>query len=191
MTSISAFVAAEKATDNLGMTSTSREAAELAVLLPNAPLEGIRDQFEPVAAGIVEELRAKSPYSSVSIEAMVLHGSSGDDGNRRDAAIAACAAEVAVASLENRKRLTEMLDLMTDRETDAERSAFLKDLRAQLPGPGPADPEGESRSPSKVISVSMDVCGSTEAKARMRGLRSRQGGTAQVVRVVPPRVPVA
>ena len=168
VSSISAFVAAEKAADKLGMTATSREAAELAVLLPKAPLEGIRAEFGPETAEIVEALRARNSYSSVSIEAMGLHGSSGTDGNRRDAAIAACAAEVAVASPERRVRMAEMLGLMADRETDAKRSAFLKDLRTQLPSPALTDPEAESRRASKVISISMDVCGSTEAKARMR-----------------------
>ena len=168
VSSVSAFVAAEKAADNLGMTATSREAAELAVLLPKAPLEGIRDEFGSVTADIVEELRAKSPYSSVAIEAMALHARSGNDGNRRDAAIASCASEVAVASPENRKPMAEMLDFMADRETDAERSTFIRDLRAQLSDPDPADPQRKSHRPSKVLSVSMDVCGSTEAKAKMR-----------------------
>ena len=168
VSTISAFVAADKAADKLGMAPISRQAAELAVLLPKAPLEGIRAEFGLQTAKIVEALRATNSFSSVSIEAMRLHGSSGADRKRRDAAIAACAAEVAVASPESRERMAEMLGLMAVRETDAKRSAFLNDLRTQLPGPAPTDSEAESRSASKVISISMDVCGSTEAKARMR-----------------------
>ena len=168
VSSISAFVAAEKAADKLGMTPTSREAAELAVLLPKAPLEGIRAEFGSETAEIVEALRARNAYSSVSIEAMGLHGSSATDGKRRDAAIAAFAAEVAVASPESHERIAEMLGLMADRETDAKRSEFLNDLRTQLPGAEPTDSEAESRRAPKVISISMDVCGSTGAKARMR-----------------------
>ena len=168
VSSISAFVAAEKAADKLGMAGTSREAAELAVLLPKAPLEGIRAEFGTETAEIFEALRARNSYSSVSIEAMGLHGSSGANRKRRDAAIAACAAEVAVAPPESREHMAEMLGLMADRESDAKRRVFLKDLRTQLLGSGLTDSEAESRSASKVISISMDVCESTEAKARMR-----------------------
>ena len=60
------------------------------------------------------------------------------------------------------------LDSMADRETDSERSDFLEDLRVQLPKPGSAGSQRESRSQATVISISMDICGSTEAKARMR-----------------------
>ena len=166
VSSLSAFVAAEKAADKLDMTATSREAAELAVLLPKAPLERIHDEFGPATADIVKALRPSSPYSGIAFEAMALYGRSEGDGVRRDAAIAACAAETAVASPED--RIAQSLDLMAGRETDAERKAFLEELCARLPGPDPADLEGESRSRTKVISISMDVCGSTEAKARMK-----------------------
>ena len=168
VSSVSAFVAAEKAADRLDMTTTSREAAELAVLLLKAPLERIRDEFGPATADIVKALCPSSPYSRIASEAMALYGRSAGDGVRRDAAIAACAAETAVASSEDREGIAQSLDLMAGQETDAERKAFLEELCARLPGPEPADLEGESRSRTKVISISMDVCGSTEAKARMK-----------------------
>ena len=168
VSSLSAFVAAEKAADRLAMTAISREAAQLAVLLPKAPLERICREFGSETADIVEALRPKGPFSRIALEAIAVHGNSGNDEVRRDAAIAACAAEAAVASPEDGERMRECLEFMADRETEPERSGFLKDLRAQLPGPGPADPEGESRGRATVISISMDVCGSTEAKTRMR-----------------------
>ena len=168
VSSVSAFVAAEKAADRLNMTATSQEAAELAVLLPKAPLERIREEFGPATADIFKALRPSSPYSKIAAEAMALYGRSEGDSVRRDAAIAACAAETAVASLADREGMVQSLDLMAGHETDPERKAFLEELCARLPGPDPADLEGESHSRTKVISISMDVCGSTEAKTRMK-----------------------
>ena len=167
VSSVSAFVAAEKAADRLDMTATSREAAELAVLLPKAPLERIRDEFGPVTADIVKALRA-SPYSRIAFEAMALYGRSEGDRVRRDAAIAACAAETAAASPEDHAGMRQSLDLMASHETHDERKAFLEELCARLLGPASADLEGESRSRTKVISISMDICGSTEAKKKMK-----------------------
>ena len=166
--SVTAFVAAEKAADRLGMTATSREAAELAVLLPKTLLDRVRGEFGAKTADIVKAIRPKGPYSRIAVEAMVLHGRSEGDEVSRAAAIAAIAAEAAVASPDDREDIAECLESMADRESGTERAAFLTELRAQLPGPGPADREGESRSRTKVISISMDVCGSTEAKTRMK-----------------------
>ena len=105
VSSVSAFVAAEKAADRLDMTATSREAAELAVLLPKAPLERIGEEFGRPTAEIVKSLRASSPCSGVALEVMALYERSEGNGDRRDAAIAACAAEAAVASEEDRGTL--------------------------------------------------------------------------------------
>ena len=166
VSSLSAFVAAEKAANRLDMTATSREAAQLAVLLPSAPLERIRREFGPATADIVNAFRPKGPFSRIALEAIAVHRE--NDEVRRDAAIAVCAAESAVTSPEDSERMGECLDFMANRETEPERIRFLRDLRAQLPGPAPADPEGESRDRATVISISMDVCGSTEVKTRMR-----------------------
>lgn len=168
VSSLSAFVAAENAADRLGMTAISRNAAELAVLLPKASMERIREEFGRETAEIVEVLRAKSWYSRIAFEAMSLHGSSCGNRNCGDAAIAACAAEAAVVSPEDSGRMAEWLESMANRETDTERSAFLRELRDRLPSPGQADRERKTRGQAKVISVSMDVCASTELKARMR-----------------------
>ena len=54
------------------MTATSREAAELAVLLPKVPLERIRHEFGPETAEIVEALRAKGPYSRIAVAASMI-----------------------------------------------------------------------------------------------------------------------
>ena len=166
--SLSAFVAAEKAADRLAMTATSREAAQLAVLLPSAPLERICREFGSETADIVEALRPGAPFSKVALEAMALHGNSGNDEVRRDAAIAACAAEAAVASPYDGGSMAEWLEFMADRETEPARSGFLKELCAQLPEPGPSDPKAGSRDRATVISISMDICGSTEATTGMR-----------------------
>ena len=179
VSSLSAFIAAEKAADRLAMAATSREAAQLAVLMPNAPLERICREFGSETADIVEALRPTSPYSRIAIEAMAVHGRSQDDEVRRDAAIAACAAEAAVARPEDYERMTELFDSMADRETEPACSAFLKELREQLPGPGSADLEGGSRGRIRVISISMDVCGSTEAKTRMRATARNDKELAQ------------
>lgn len=168
VSSLSAFVATEKAADRLDMTATSREAAQLAVLLPSAPLESIRDEFDPATADIVRALRPRVPFSRIAHEAMALHGRSGDHKVRRDAAIAACAAEAAVVSPDDGESMAKLLEIMVNHETDPDSRCFLKELREQLPKPAPVDPEGESRDRATVISISMDVCGSTEVKSRMR-----------------------
>ena len=166
--SVAAFVAAEQAADRLDMGRISRDAAELAVLLPKIPVERIRDEFGPATADIVEAIRVSSPYSTIALEAMVLHGTSKDDEIRRDAAIAAYAAETAVANPEDRDRMARLLNDMVGQEADAERRAFLTELRAQLLDPSQTDREGGSGGRTKLISISMDVCGSTEMKARMK-----------------------
>ena len=106
VTSLSAFIAAERTADRLAMTAISREAAQLAVLLPSAPLERISSEFGSETADIVETLRPRGPYSRIALEAMAVHGRSGDDEVRRDAAIAACAAEAAVTSPDDVERMT-------------------------------------------------------------------------------------
>ena len=168
VTSLSAFVAAEKAADRLAMTAISREAAQLAVLFPSAPLERINSEFGSETADIVEALRPKGSFSRIAFEAIAMHGRSGNDEVRRDAAIAACAAEAAVASPDDGESIADCLEFMAARETEPERRGLLEELRAQLPGPGPTDSKGESRGRTTVISVSMDVCGSTDVKTRMR-----------------------
>ena len=168
VTSLSAFVAAEKAADKLDMNETSRQAAQLAVLLPSVPREYISREFDSETADIFEALRPKGSFSGIVDVAMKVYGNSENDKVRRDAAIAVVAAEVAVASPDDGEQMAELLGSMADRETDSERSDFLEDLRVQLPKPGSAGSQRESRSQATVISISMDICGSTEAKARMR-----------------------
>ena len=168
VSSLSAFVAAEKAADKLDMNETSRQAAQLAVLLPSVPRECICREFDSKTADIFEALRSKGPFSKIVHAAMTVYDKSGNDKVRRDAAIAVVTAEVAVASPDDGKQMAEWLGLMADRETDPERIDFLKDLRVQLPKPGSAGSQRESRGQATVISISMDICGSTDAKARMR-----------------------
>ena len=167
VSSVSAFVAAERAADRLNMTATSREAAELAVLLPKAPLERISEEFGRPTADIVEALRPSN--STVALEAMALCGRSEDDEDRRDAAIAAFAAEAVVASEEDRETLLNILgDLMASVEINEERRAFLAELRTGLRVPRRTAAEVERGGRTRMISISMDVCGSTETKARMK-----------------------
>ena len=166
--SLTAFVAAERAADRLSMTATSREAAELAVLLPRTPLERVCGEFGAQTADIVKAIRPKGPSSGIAAEAMELHGRSEGDEVRKDAAIAAIAAEAAVASSEDREQMAEWLESMADLESDTERRAFLVELGSKLPEPGPTNLEGESSGQTRMLSISMDICGSTEAKARMK-----------------------
>lgn len=168
VSSLSAFIAAEKAADNLGMNETSRQAAQLAVLLPSVPRERICSEFDSETADIFEALRPKGPFSSIVNEAMMMYGIFVNDKVRRDTAIAVVAAEVAVASPEDGNQMANSLRPMIDSETDPKRSDFLKELHGQLPEPVSADSQGKSRGQSTVISISMDICGSTEAKAKMR-----------------------
>ncbi len=168
VSSLSAFVAAEKAADKLDMNETSRQAAQLAVLLPSVPREYICRKFDSKTADIFEALRPKKTLSKIVYVAIRLYNNSGIDKVHRDAAIAVVAAEVAVASPDDGEYMAECLRIMADRETEPKRSDFLKDLRVQLPELGSADSQGESRGQATVISISMDICGSTEAKAKMR-----------------------
>ena len=169
VSSLSAFVAAERAANSLDMAVVSRQAAELAVLLPKAPLDRVREAFGAPVAEIVEALRISSGYSKIAIEAMSLYGRSSNDRICRDASIAAIAAEIAIASAEDRQVLAGALDLMSNEERDAERRAFVEELREQMSGADVAEDGAAGRSGRpRVISISMDVCGSTDIKARMR-----------------------
>ena len=169
VSSMSAFVAAEKAANSLEMELISRQAAELAVLLPKAPLDRVEEAFGASVAEIASALRRTSVYSKIAIEAMSLYGRSTNDRIRRDAAIAAIAAEVEAASPEDGQVLSNALDLMTGEEHDPTRRAFLEELRERLPSDRATEEEEAGRDGrTRVISISMDVCGSTDVKARMR-----------------------
>lgn len=168
VSSLSAFVAAEKAADKLDMKETSRHAAQLSVLLLSVRQERICREFDSETADIFEALRRKRPNSKVIYAAVGVYKNSEKDKVRRDAAIATVAAEVAIASPDDSEYLAELLRLMADREPDDECSNFLKYLRVRLPKPGSAGSQGESHGQTTLISISMDICGSTEAKARMR-----------------------
>ena len=167
--SISGFVAAERTANSLEMDLVSRQAAELAVLFPKAPLDRVEEAFGESVAEIASALRRTSVYSKIAIEAMSLYRPSANDRIRRDAAIAAIAAEIEVAAAEDRQVLENALDFMTGEEQDATRKAFVEELRERLPSEGATDAEESGRDGrTRVISISMDVCGSTDAKARMR-----------------------
>ena len=168
VSSLSAFVAAEKAADKLDMKETSRHAAQLSVLLPSVRRERICREFDSETADIFEALRRKRPNSKIIYAAFGVYKNSGNDKVRRDAAIATVAAEVAIASPDDSEYLAKLLGSMADQETDSEFSDFLKDLRGQLPNPSSAGSQEESHGQTTLISISMDICGSTEAKARMR-----------------------
>ena len=168
VSSLSAFVATEKTADELDMNKISRQAAQLAVLLPFVPRECICREFDSETADSFEALRPKGPCSKIIQVAMTVYENSKNDKIRRDAAIAVVAAEVAVGSSDDVEQMAEWLGSMADRETDPDRSNFLEDLRVQLSKPGSASSQGESRGKATVISISMDICESTETKARMR-----------------------
>lgn len=166
--SMSGFVAAEGAADSLEMDLVSRQAAEPAVLFPKAPLDRVEERFGASVAEIASALRRTSVYSRIAIEAMSLYGPSNNDRIRRDAAIATIAAEIEVASAEDRQVLTNALDLMADEEHDANRRAFIAELGKRLPSDEATEEEPGRDGRTRVISISMDVCGSTDVKARMR-----------------------
>lgn len=166
--SLSAFVATEKAADKLELNVTSRQAAQLAVLLPSVPRERICREFDSETADVFEALRLRDSFTKIVLVAMQVYENSGNDIVRRNAAIAVIAAEVAIASPDDCERMAEWLGIMAERESDPERSDFLADLRLQLPNPGSANSQGGNHDRVTVISISMDICGSTEAKARMR-----------------------
>ena len=124
--------------------------------------------FNSETADIFEALRSNGPFSKIVHAGMMVYENSRNDKIRSDAAIAVVAAEVAVTSPDDGELMAECLGFIADRETDPERSDFLEDLRVQLPKSGSADSQVESRGQATVISISMDICGSTEAKAIMR-----------------------
>ena len=78
------------------------------------------------------------------------------------------AEKAAVASEEDRKLMVNLVYIMTCVETDAARSAFLKKLRARLQAPERTDAEVERRDRTRLISISMDVSGSTAVKESIR-----------------------
>ena len=168
ISSLAAFVAAEKAADKLGMNETSRQAAQLAVLLPSVPRERICSEFDSQTADIFEALRPRGYFLGIANVAMTVYRNSENDKVRRDAAIAVVAAEVAAGSPEDGKNMAKSLEAMANQEADSKRSKFIKDLIEQLPEPISVDSRGKSRGQSTVISISMDICGSTEAKETMR-----------------------
>lgn len=165
---LSAYVAAEKAADGLDIKTTPREAAQLAVLLPHAPLKRIREEFGELTADIFDALRPNAPYLTVSSNASALYTRSGNDRERRDAAIVAFAAEAAMASPENHETLRSDLKHMISMETDAPRITFLNQLQAKLQTLEQTNGKREHKGPIRLLSISMDVGGSTEAKARMK-----------------------
>ncbi len=166
--SMSGFLAAERAADSLEMDLVSRQAAELAVLFPKAPLDRVEETFGASVAEIASAPRRTSVYSRIAIEAMSLYGPSNNDRIRRDAAIPTIAAEIEVASAEDRQVLTNALDLMAHEEHDASRRAFIDELGKRLPSDEATEEESGRDGRTRVISISMDVCGSTDVKARMR-----------------------
>ena len=167
--SMSGYVAAERAANSLDMDLVSRQAAELAVLFPKAPQDRVEAAFGVSVAEIASALRRTSVYSKIALKAMTLHGRSANDRIGGDAAIAAIAAEIELASAEDRQILENALDVMAGKEQDATRRAFLEDLRERLPSDEAAEEDESGRGGrTRVISISMDVCGSTAVKARMR-----------------------
>ena len=87
--SMSGFVAAERAANSLEMDLVSRQAAELAVLFPKARLDPAEEAFGISVAEIASALRRTSVYSKFAMEAMTLYGRSANDRIRCDAAITA------------------------------------------------------------------------------------------------------
>lgn len=171
---LSAYIAAEKAADKLGINTTPREAAQLAVLLPLTQPERIREEFGELTADIFDALRPNDPYLTGSLNAIILSNAitlytrSGNDRERRDAAIVAFAAEAAMASPEDHETLRGDLEDMSGMETDEPRRAFLNQLQAKLQPPEQTSGKREHKGPVRLLSISMDVGGSTEAKARMK-----------------------
>ncbi len=167
-TSLKAFIAVEKAADCLDMDWTSRESAQLAVLLPEVPLERIRKEFGSKTADIVEDLRGTNQYSKIAINAEAMHAKSEGDKVREDTAIAAMAAAAAFATPESFDSIVSWLEDKVDQETYYELSASLKNLSVQFSERSPMNADGSSQGRFSVISVSMDVCGSTELKKCMK-----------------------
>ena len=164
---LNALAAIERAGERLGIRRCALEAAALAVVSPRAEVANIEREFNAETASAFGELRLKGQYSRVVLEAMAAYdGAHGNDGTR-DAAIAVVAAEVEVAPTEDQAMVANSLRLMISSEERSDRSAFLEELSEQLDARETVKERAEQTN-SQVLSISIDICGSTHAKTRMR-----------------------
>ena len=168
--SIAAFAVIERASRELNMTDVSRLSAQLAVLFPRLETEHIAESFGKEIASTCERLRPTNSYESISQRAVALL-----DNNRelQDAALAVIAAELTTQAAKDREGLAEALSLVSKSVHDPARQTFLEQQMKRL-AMIPPPKEAANPSKSRVISISMDICGSTRTKQRMRECAQNQ-----------------
>ena len=162
--SIAAFAAIERASRALNMADVSRLAAQLTVLFPRLETEYIAESFGQEIASICERLRTTNNYESISQRAVALFD---NDRETQDAALAVIAAEISTEVARDRKGLAKALSLISKGVHDPVRQTFLEQKKKRL-AMMPPPHEAAKPSKSRVISISMDICGSTRTKQRMR-----------------------
>lgn len=162
--SIAAFAVIERTSRELNMTDVSRLAAQLTVLFPRLDTEHIAESFGQEIASTCEKIRPTNSYASISQKAVALLD---NDRELQDAALAVIAAEISTQAARDREGLAKALSLISIDLHDPVRQAFLEQQKKRL-AMMPLPEEADNPSKSRVISISMDICGSTKTKQRMR-----------------------
>ena len=178
----------------LADVDVSRAVAWVASLTPSADRDEFRRAFGEQAAALLDELvpseaLRRMPTSllggvgRMNLRAVWARATAGNDVDGRTIATALLAGEAEKASgSEDRKQLREILDIAVKEAQDAATRAALTEIRDGLvPQTGqPADNSDVQPVRPIVISVSIDVVGSTEAKRRLRDLATEEPWRAQL-----------
>ena len=165
--SLKSLAAIEKAGERIGRHRCSLDAAALASVVPDTDIDAVGSEFDEETARVFAQLRLKRRFSRVVLEAAAARERNKGDEACCDAAVAVAAAEAAVARGDYRTTVMQTVDRMTTMEEDPARKALLVDLSELLSAPEPAEERKEARRKG-VLSISIDIGGSTQAKTRMR-----------------------
>lgn len=171
LSEISAMAAIEGFLADLGeFDETAFIVASISTSLPGADRSRMRETFGELSTDLFERLRSRTdtPLSVVANAARIAMGSS--RGTELSAALAAIVGELALSG--DKVKITEFInqvDLVVKLTSSAHQDAF----RAVLNSLESRDVETTQPAPSPwIISLSIDMAGSTEAKSRMLALVS-------------------
>ena len=164
--SIAALAAVEQTAESLQLPRSAVDAAALAVLMPLADLDRVEETFDTETLALYQEFRLTSRHSTVAFEAAAMHSRvQSNDALLRDVAIAVLAGEAAACAPMERERLAGTIAIAARTEQDEDRAEVLAScLRDQAS----SDKESYEAEGGYLISISIDVCDSTYAKARMK-----------------------
>ncbi len=171
----------------------ARAVAWVASLTPGADRDAFRNAFGEKAAALLDGLvpsSALSPVPSPLVRSLGrsdlrngwARATAGDDADGRTIATALLASEVEKASApEDRDQLREIVDIATRGARDGATWAALTEIRDRLT----SSTEDHNQTRGKkarplLISMSIDVVGSTEAKRRLRDLTADEAWRAKL-----------